>query len=115
VTRLKFIGEAGATLALTRLYDRASPGECVVDSVPQNYGSSQTTLGCLSLDGVSAPWVIEGAVDGEVFLTWVREILGPTLRLGDVVVMDNLIERCAMGANIVGTYDGSALEPISET
>src|SRR5215813_8454937 len=62
------ICEAGATLALTRLYGRASPGERVVDSVPQNYGSSQTMLGCLSLDGVSAPWVIEGAVDGEVFL-----------------------------------------------
>jgi hypothetical protein len=66
---LKFIDEAGATLAMTRLYGRARPGERVVDSVPQNYGSSQTMLACLSLGGVSALWVIEGAVDGEVFLT----------------------------------------------
>jgi transposase len=97
VTQLKFIDEAGATLAMTRLYGRARPGERVVDSVPQNYGSSQTMLGCLSLDGVSAPWVIEGAVDGEVFLTWVREVLGPTLRPGDVVVMDNLTAHKVVG------------------
>jgi transposase len=90
VSRLKFVDEAGATLALTRLYGRAAPGQRVVDAVPQNYGSSQTMLGALSVDGVGAPWVIEGAVDGQVFRLWVKEVLGPTLRPGDVVVMDNL-------------------------
>jgi transposase len=97
VAQLKFIDQAGATLALTRLYGRASPGERVVDSVPQNYGSSQTMLACLSLNGVNAEWVIEGAVDGEVFLTWVREVLGPTLEPGDVVVMDNLRAHKVVG------------------
>ena len=90
VSRLKFVDEAGATLALTRLYGRAAPGQRVVDAVPQNYGSSQTLLGALSVEGVGAPWLIEGAVDGQVFRLWVKEVLGPTLRPGDVVVMDNL-------------------------
>lgn len=87
---MKFVDEAAATLALTRLYGRAAPGQRVVDSVPQNYGVSQTLLACLSLEGVSAPWLIEGAVDGEVFRTWVEKVLGPSLQPGEIVVMDNL-------------------------
>jgi transposase len=106
---LKFIDEAGATLAMTRLYGRARPGERVVDSVPQNYGLSQTMLACLSLGGVSAPWVIEGAVDGEVFLTWVREVLGPTLQPGDVVVMDNLAAHKVVGVEQSITARGARL------
>jgi transposase len=109
VAQLKFIDEAGATLALTRLYGRASPGERVVDSVPQNYGSSQTMLACLSLNGVNAEWVIEGAVDGEVFLTWVREVLGPTLEPGDVVVMDNLRAHKVVGVEQSITVRGARL------
>lgn len=89
-SRLKFVDEAGATCALTRLYGRAAPGERVVDAVPQNYGTSQTRLAALSLSGVAAPWVIEGAVDGDVFRIWVERALGPTLQPGDLVVMDNL-------------------------
>jgi transposase len=110
---LKFIDEAGVTLALTRLYGRARPGERVVDSVPQNYGSSQTMLACLSLDGVSAPLVIEGAVDGEVFLTWVREVLGPTLQPGDVVVMDNLTAHKVVGVEQSITARGARLVYLS--
>jgi transposase len=75
---------------MTRLYGRAAPGHRVVDAVPQNYGASQSLLGVLSLDGIGAPWVVEGAVDGEVFRVWVRELLCPTLEVGDIVVMDKL-------------------------
>jgi transposase len=88
--RLKFVDEAGVTLALTRRSGRAAPGERVVDAVPQNYGTSQTRLAALSLRGVAAPWVIDGAVDGDAFLLWVQHVLGPTLQAGDIVVMDNL-------------------------
>jgi len=98
---------------MTRLYGRARPGERVVDSVPQNYGSSQTMLACLSLGGVNAPWVIEGAVDGEVFLTWVREVLGPTLQPGDVVVMDNLAAHKVAGVEQSITARGARLVYLS--
>ena len=49
-----------------------------------------TILGALRIDGVSAMMSIEGATDAEVFLAFVNEVLGPTLRKGDLVVMDNL-------------------------
>lgn len=88
--RLKFLDEAGSNLAMTRLYGRAARGVRVFDSVPQNYGENITMLACLSETGLSAPMTIEGAVDGAVFLAYVREVLAPTLLVGDVVVMDNL-------------------------
>lgn len=64
VGRLKFLDEAGSNLAMTRLYGRASRGERVYDSVPQNYGENVTILATLSLSGIEAPMMIEGAVDG---------------------------------------------------
>jgi len=86
----KFIDEAGSNLAMTRLYGRAQRGERVFDSVPQNYGENITMLACLAASGVSAPMTVEGAVDGAVFLEYVKQVLAPTLSPGDVVVMDNL-------------------------
>lgn len=88
--RLKFVNESGVNLALTRLFGRAPKGERVVDSVPKNYGDNVTLLGALSLAGVEALMTVNGATDGEVFLTFVREMLAPTLEAGDVVIWDNL-------------------------
>lgn len=90
VGRLKFLDEAGSNIAMTRLYGRAAPGERVIDKVPQNYGENITMLATLSLDGLSAPMTVEGAVDGLVFLAYVEQLLAPTLIKGDVVIMDNL-------------------------
>ncbi len=90
VGRLKFLDEAGSSIAMTRLYGRAAPGVRVVEATPQNYGENITMLAAISLIGVCAPMTIAGAVDGAVFKTYVREVLSPTLSAGDVVVMDNL-------------------------
>lgn len=90
ISRLKFLDEAGSNLSMTRLYGRAAPGERVFDSVPQNYGENISMLATLSLDGITAPMTIAGAVDGVVFLAYVEQVLAPTLQKGDVVVMDNL-------------------------
>jgi hypothetical protein len=87
---LKFLDEAGSNLSMTRLFGRAARGERVLDSVPQNYGENVSMLAALSLSGVSAPMTVQGAVDGLVFLEYVKQVLCPTLLLGDVVVMDNL-------------------------
>ncbi len=88
--RFKFLDEAGSNLAMTRLYGRAAKGERVIDTVPQNYGENVTMLASLSVSGIAAPMTINGAVDGIVFKVYVEQVLGPTLKAGDVVVMDNL-------------------------
>jgi transposase len=90
ISHLKFIDETGIDLGMTRLYGRASPGERVVEGVPSHYGTKLTLLAALGIGGVIAPMVIEGAVDGEVFQAYVRQALGPTLRPGDIVILDNL-------------------------
>ncbi len=88
--RLKFVDESGVNLALTRLFGRAPKGERVADAVPQNYGANVTLLGALSLAGVEALMTVNGATDGDIFLVFVREVLSPTLRAGDMVIWDNL-------------------------
>ena len=87
---LKFIDESGTNIAMTRLYGRAPRGERVTGSVPQNYGRNITMLAALSATGIAAMMTVEGATDGDVFRTYVREVLAPTLTKGDIVVMDNL-------------------------
>lgn len=90
IGRLKFLDEAGSNIAMTRLYGRAERGQRVFDSVPQNYGENITMVACLSAAGLSAPLMVEGAVDRAVFTAYVEQVLAPTLFKGDVVIMDNL-------------------------
>jgi transposase len=97
VRRLKFVDESGVNLALTRLYGRAPRGSRVIGSVPQNYGQNVTMLGTLGARGLQAVMTVEGATDADVFRTYVKRVLGPTLRPGDIVVMDNLRAHKAVG------------------
>jgi transposase len=90
VKRLKFIDEIGATLGLTRLFGRAAPGERVVEATPGHSGPHYTAVATLGWTGVKAPWVLKGAMDGTAFSVYVERVLAPTLRRGDIVVMDNL-------------------------
>lgn len=90
VKRGKFVDGAGINLALTRLYGRAPRGERAVGSVPQNYGTNVTLIGARSRKGLEAGMTVEGATDGEVVSTYVQRVLAPTLKRGDLVVMDNL-------------------------
>jgi transposase len=90
VKRCKFIDESGVNLAMTRLYGRAPRGERAFGSVPINYGANITIIGALGVSGLVALMTVDGATDGEVFRAYVSQVLGPTLKRGDVVVMDNL-------------------------
>ena len=108
--RLKFLDESGSNLALTRLYGRAAPGERIPEGVPQNYGENVTMLAAIGLDGLQAPMTVNGAVDGAVFLSDVREVLSPTLRAGDVVVMDNLKAHKVAGVREAIEACGARLE-----
>ena len=108
--RLKFIDESGVNISMTRLYGRAPRGERVVGSAPQNYGANVTMLGALSVRGVCALMTVEGATDGEVFTTFVREVLGPTLQAGDIVVLDNLGAHRAAAAREAVEARGARLQ-----
>jgi transposase len=110
ISHLKFIDETGIHLGMTRLYGRASPGERVVEGVPGHSGTKLTLLAALGIRGVSAPMVMEGAVDGEVFQAYVREALGPTLQPGDIVILDNLSVHKVAGVAEAISARGARLE-----
>jgi transposase len=84
------VDESGVNIAMTRRYGRARRGQRVNDAVPKNWGRNVTVLGSLSCHGLEAVMTIEGATDAAVFRAYVGEVLAPTLKPGDVVVMDNL-------------------------
>jgi transposase len=88
--RLRFLDEAGATTVLTRLYARAIGGKRTTESVPRNYGASSSMIATLGISGVEATMMIEGSVDTLVFNEYCQQILQPTLKSGDVIVLDNL-------------------------
>jgi len=75
---------------MTRRYGRAPRGQRLVDAVPHGHWKTSTFIGALRCDGLTATGVIDGAINGELFLAWVEQVLVPTLRCGDVVIMDNL-------------------------
>jgi transposase len=95
--RLKFVDESGVNLAMTRRYGRAPTGARVLGHVPQNYGPNVTLLGALGVQGLHAVMTVDGATDTEVFRAYVKQVLGPTLAPGDIVVMDNLRAHKAVG------------------
>jgi transposase len=88
--RLRFLDESGINLALTRLYGRAPRGERVSERVPRNYGTHTSVISTLGLAGPEAVWTVEGAVDTDVFNVYVERVLRPTIRRGDILVLDNL-------------------------
>ena len=88
--KLIFIDESGAKTNMTRLYGRAKAGQRVVDNVPAGHWRTTTMISSVRLDGSTACMVVDGATNKEVFQAYVQHILLPTLKTGDIVVMDNL-------------------------
>jgi transposase len=84
------IDESYATTKFTRLRGRAPRGERVVDYVPHGHWKTLTMIAAMTLGGVQAAMTVDAATDGDVFEAFVRRVLVPTLRPGQVVVMDNL-------------------------
>jgi transposase len=75
---------------MTRRYGRAKCGHRLVDAVPHGHWKTTTFVGALRCDGLTAPLTIDGAINGDLFLAYVEQVLVPTLKTGDVVIMDNL-------------------------
>ena len=88
--RLVFIDETGASTKMARVRGRARRGERCRAPVPHGHWRTTTFTGGLRVSGMTAPMVLDGPMDGPAFLAYVEQVLVPTLRPGDVVVMDNL-------------------------
>jgi transposase len=84
---------------MARGYGRAPAGERVHDDKPYSYGENLSLVGALGLGGLRTMMTLGGAIDGIAFVAFVRQLLVPALRPGDIVVMDNLSvhKACASG------------------
>jgi transposase len=89
-SKLVFIDESSVKTNMTRRYGRAKRGHRLVAAAPHGHWKTTTFVGALRCDGLTAPLAIDGAINGEVFLAYVEQVLVPTLKQGDVVIMDNL-------------------------
>jgi transposase len=100
--RLKFVDETWASTNMARRYGRGPRGQRVVGTVPHGHWKTTTFVAAPGADGMTAPMVIDGAMTGDLFVAYVEQVLAPTLRPGDVVVMDNLSshKRASVGEAI---------------
>jgi transposase len=89
---------------MARLRGRAPRGERLRSAIPHGHWRTTTFVAGLRLSGLDAPMLIDGPINGESFLAYVRQVLAPTLRPGDTVIMDNL-----------GSHKGAAVREAIET
>ena len=82
---------------MTRPYGRAPRGERLVDKVPHGHWKTTTSICGLRYDRVTAPFTLDGAMDGPRFSAYVEQILAPTLKKGDIVFMDNVSTHLVEG------------------
>jgi transposase len=87
---LVFIDETWAKDNMARLRGRCRRGQRLIGKVPHGRWQTTTFLAALRLNGMTAPMVLNGPIDGEWFLAYVEQVLCPTLRTGDFVIIDNL-------------------------
>ena len=92
-----FVDESGANTKMTRWRGRSLGGQRLVSRVPHGHYQTSSLISGVRLTGPCAPWLFEGAMDGEMFLAWVREGLVPTLQKDDLVIMDNLATHKVQG------------------
>ena len=106
--RFTFLDETAVNTGMTPTYGRAPRGERVVDSAPRNYGEQTSLIGALSLRrGLLAMMTLTRAVDTLAFDAYLAQELGPRLRKGDVVVLDNLNVHKASQVELVAAGRGA--------
>jgi transposase len=85
-----FLDETGASTHMTRSRGRSPKGERCNASVPNGHWKTTTFIAGLRVNGITAPMVLDGPMDKEAFLVYLRRFLCPTLKPGDIVIADNL-------------------------
>jgi len=88
--RLVFIDETWAKTNMTRSHGRCAKGQRLIGRVPHGHWRTMTFLAALRSDRIDAPYVFDGPINGERFRAYVEQCLVPTLKPGDIVVLDNL-------------------------
>jgi len=92
-----FIDETWAKTNMTRRYGRSVLGTRLIEKTPCGRWETTTFLGALRAEGFIAPLTVEGPINGPLFLAWVEQHLAPVLKIGDIVVMDNLSSHKVAG------------------
>jgi transposase len=90
VKRLVFIDETGTSTKMVRTRGRCRRGQRLIGKAPWGHWKTTTFTAGLRCDGLVAPWVLDGPMNGEAFLVYVEKVLAPNLAVGDIVVVDNL-------------------------
>jgi transposase len=107
--RLVFIDETWASTNMARRHGRCRRGERLRAGIPFGHWKTITFVAGLRRTGMVAPWVLDGPINADAFLTYVTRVLVPELRRGDVVVMDNLSSHKAPAVRIAIESVGAAL------
>ena len=88
--KLVFLDETGANTSMARRFGRGPKGQRLVCKEPFGDWKTMTFIAGLRQNGVTAPFILDGAMNGPLFLVYVERVLVPTLNKGDIVIMDNL-------------------------
>ena len=113
--RVVFIDETAANTKMARLYGRAPRGERCRAPVPHGHWKTTTFTAGLRYDGLAAPMVLDGPMNGEAFLAYVEQALVPELRPGDIVIMDNLPAHKVHGVSQAIEAAGGSLRYLPPT
>lgn len=106
---LIFIDESGVNTSMDRAYARAPEGQRAYAYRPYQKGNNVTIVGALSYQGIEASMTIEGYMDGECFIAFVNQVLVPQLKIGNVVVLDNLSSHKAQAIRTAIESKGARL------
>ncbi len=88
--KLVFVDETGTNTKMVRAYGRSPRGQRLIGRQPFGHWKTTTFTAGLRCDGITAPFVLDRAMNRQAFLAYIDQVLGPTLKPGDIVVMDNL-------------------------
>ena len=105
-----FVDESGANTQMTRRCGRSPVGRRLAGSIPHGHYQTTTMIAAVRLKGPQVPWLFGGAMDGELFLAWVKQGLAGCLQPDDVVVMDNLATHKVAGVRETIEGTGARLE-----
>jgi transposase len=94
---------------MTRHYGRAPRGQRLVAAVPHGHWKTSTFVAGMRTTGLTAPLVVDGAMNGDIFRAYVEQVLAPTLKPGDIVILDNLASHKVAGVREVIEATGASI------